>query len=74
LRSIASIIGIATPPPPKTRCDRAAEHWQFLFEHGRAGEAEAYAAMIGPDNLPPAEIFDAVETRMRDDRAEETAA
>ena len=47
--------------PQKSKIDRASEHWQFLFEHGRSGEAEAYAAALpGSDNLPPAEIFEAI--------------
>jgi hypothetical protein len=63
-KPLDTVLGAPPPPSPKTQQDRAAEHWQFLFERGRAGEAEAYAATIGPDNLPPAEIFAAVEARM----------
>jgi hypothetical protein len=65
MRSIGSVLGAPPPSPPKTRRDRAAEHWQFLFEHGRVGEAQAYLEVLDANSqLPPDEIFNAVEARM----------
>jgi hypothetical protein len=56
----------APPPPPMdAKIKRAGEHYFFLLNHGRPGEAVKYLEMLDASSqLPPDEIFNTIEARM----------
>jgi DNA-binding Lrp family transcriptional regulator len=64
----------AAKPPPcrkspalraKIRAQLAAKHVRYLGARGRPGEAGAYLAEIDASGIPPPEVFDAIDRRMR---------
>jgi uncharacterized protein YdaU (DUF1376 family) len=58
-------LAAAPPPPTPDKVKRAGEHYFFLLNQ-RPGEAERYLDSLDPiSQLPPDEIFNAVEARMR---------